>query len=168
MRFLSQYCPQLVYAVTDPEGPAVELSEADRGPYAFSDCLYLQIGVERGDSAAAVLTPASKRIHRICRETGAQLVVLNAFAGLATTALRAAPEEALAVTHDLQRRLLERGYDTHLMPFGWMKSFPVQEVDAGLWQQRVEEIPPAAPSAASTRSLQTPDGLMVPAARGAA
>lgn len=138
MRFSSQY-GSMAYEVVAPEGPAIDLAEADRGLRTFDKCVYLQVGVEKGD--AKVVRTAAGLVHRICRKTDASLVVINAFAGLAERALRAGPEEALTVSSQLQSLLRERGYSVHLMPFGWMKRLD-HKIEPGVWEQRFEHVPP--------------------------
>jgi len=140
MRIYSLYCDRLMYEIVAPEGPAIELEQADREPRSFDKALFLQVGVERGDGGA--VKTASDRVHRICRNVASQLVVINAFAGLATDALRAGPEEALIVTSNLQSLLLTRGYSVHAMPFGWLKRVELA-AEAGLWEQRGEYVRPA-------------------------
>lgn len=146
MRLFSQYCRTLEYAVAIADAPAVPLEADDIGRvHSFEECLMVMVGVEQGDGAASRVSAAAKAVNRICRNTQVtpKRVVLNAFAGLADCHRRADPAEAVATVAALAARLIARGHDVHVMPFGWNKEWSAS-VAPGVWEQRVVELKSAA------------------------
>jgi hypothetical protein len=167
---LSLQCGRLQYEVADADGSPEQLAEGARGPWTFTDCQYLTVGLERGDGDPQVLAEAARQLRRIATKTGATIVVINAFSKLADSALRAGAEEALAAVKALQARLATNPRrPVHRMPFGWTKTLHL-EVASGLYAQTVVEVRPSrraatAPSARpGLRAIRTVDGLLVAAA----
>lgn len=169
---LSLQCGRLQYEVRDVDGTPEELAVDARGPWSFTDCQFLTVGLERGDGDPRVLAEAAKQLRRIGNKTGARIVVINTFSKLADAKLRAGAEEALAAAKALQARLAGNPRrPVHRMPFGWTKTFQIIDIASGPYAQTTVEVRPGRlPTRPSSgrpglRQIRTIDGPLVPAAR---
>lgn len=127
-----------MYEVDEPEiDEAVELYTEDRGPWTIPDCLYLQVGAERGDSVGTGrISQMAKEICRIARMTDTRVVVIHAVAGMADGDRRAGVTEAMLATAALAARLADGGLEVHVTPFGWHKRITPMDILPGVWAQR--------------------------------
>lgn len=162
MIIYSQLCDWINYTPDTPSKVAVQLPAAEVGvKQSFECCLYLQIGVEKGD--LQVLTAAASKVRRIVRMTQPRSLLINGFASLAAPRNAADPEQARAVLEALATRPLSaQGLAIDAMPFGWNKTIESRAL-SGEWQQRVTfvnlEPRPTVPAAIPHPRTTTPTVL---------
>ncbi len=143
MRILSSRCRTFVYTVTTPSQVAIELGSTVIGTTnRFDDCLFLMVGVERGDSRLG--SRPVKSIRRIAAKTDARCIVINGFSHLAHPSIRPDVDTARGVLDRLIEGLEARSLRVHLMPFGWNKQWTADVLD-GEWEQRMDHLTPAIP-----------------------
>ncbi|MHA1506683.1 MAG: threonine--tRNA ligase [Candidatus Asgardarchaeia archaeon] len=102
---------------------AEELKE--KGPFRVEDCLVVFVTAEKDDVGnEAVFDEFASEMEDFRDKLGVSRIVLYPWVHLSSKP--AEPESALSIIKDLERRLLEMGFEVFRSPFGWYKSFTIK------------------------------------------
>ncbi|MHA1859798.1 MAG: threonine--tRNA ligase [Candidatus Asgardarchaeia archaeon] len=102
---------------------AEELKE--KGPFRVEDCLVVFVTAEKEDvKNEDVLYEFVSEMEGFREKLGVSRIVLYPWVHLSSRP--ADPEDALNIMKDLEKILLERGFEVFRSPFGWYKSFTIK------------------------------------------
>lgn len=124
MRILFLHADRFTYEVRSRTKVADEAEPVPRKA-SFDECLVCFVSAEARDEAdvSAVARRAGDEIADVARQVKEERVVLYPYAHLSPSLAR--PGKAKEILARLETEVRARGYEVHLSPFGWYKSFEV-------------------------------------------
>ncbi len=110
----------------------VELAEEAEGEEGVEDALVVFINVEKQDEerVGKVVKKAVNNIHWLARKVGRRKVVLHAFAHLSDS--KSSVAFAREAIEGMRERLVMRGYEALVTPFGYFLEFRIHVLGESL------------------------------------
>ncbi len=126
MRFLSFHCDYFRYKATKRSRSKIfeELTEENR-ENGFENVIALYISVEKRDEGSTEFIPnAIKEIEKIATQLKVSNIILLSFAHLFGELSN--PEFGLKALKNLERKLVENGFNVLRPPFGWFSELELK------------------------------------------
>lgn len=126
MRFLSFHCDYFRYKATKRSRSKIfeELTEENR-ENGFENVIALYISVEKRDEGSTEFIPnAIKEIEKIATQLKVSNIILLSFAHLFGELSN--PEFGLKALKNLERKLVENGFNVLRPPFGWFNELELK------------------------------------------
>ncbi len=100
-----------------------EADDSIRDEHKFGDSILVWIQAEERDETnrVAVLRKMVKNIRWLAQKVGVKTIILHSFAHLGPS--KADPSVADEIIEEVARRLKERDFDVHIVPFGIFHEF---------------------------------------------
>jgi len=126
MRFLSFHCDYFRYKATKRSRSKIfeELTEENR-ENGFENVIALYISVEKRDEGSTEFIPNTiKEIEKIATQLKVSNIILLSFAHLFGELSN--PEFGLKALKNLERKLVENGFNVLRPPFGWFSELELK------------------------------------------
>jgi threonyl-tRNA synthetase len=126
MRFLSFHCDYFRYKATKRSRSKIfeELTEENR-ENGFENVIALYISVEKRDEGSTEFIPnAIKEIEKIATQLKVSNIILLSFAHLFGELSN--PEFGLKALKNLEKKLVENGFNVLRPPFGWFNELELK------------------------------------------
>ena len=126
MRFLSFHCDYFRYKATKRSRSKIfeELTEENR-ENGFENVIALYISVEKRDEGSTEFIPNTiKEIEKIATQLKVSNIILLSFAHLFGELSN--PEFGLKALKNLERKLVENGFNVLRPPFGWFNELELK------------------------------------------